>query len=187
VLAVQRSLSKRSDPSTGQGYVKIDAIQPPQAASLFIRSHFNAAIAKQLAAGKMTGAVAARFRADVANVPDSFFTKLRVASEFGTYAGGPDGPGKELVPPIGVPDFLVCENAGAALSCQDLNGDQHVPLGAGSTWHKEPQTRVQRHHVNATSGSRRASASQRRSTGSSSTSRSQPHPQPQLQRAARRG
>jgi hypothetical protein len=80
VLAVQRSLSKRSDPSTGQGYVKIDAIQPPQAASLFIRSHFNAVIAKQLAAGKMTGAVAARFRADVANVPDSFFTKLRVAS-----------------------------------------------------------------------------------------------------------
>jgi hypothetical protein len=116
---------------SGQHYMRIDAIQPPQARSLFSRTHFNAAISQQLAAGKITAAVAARFRADVARVPDSFFTELRLASNFVTYGAGQDGTGRELVPPIGIPSLLVCEDAGPALTCQDLNGDQHAPVGAG--------------------------------------------------------
>jgi hypothetical protein len=34
------------------------------------------------------------------------------------------------VPPAGVPEFLVCEDA-TALSCQDLNGDHAAQVGAG--------------------------------------------------------
>ncbi len=115
---------------SGQHYMKFDAIQSP-AVLAFSRVHLNAAITQQLAAGNITPAAAARYRADVARVPDSFFTEMRLAGRFGTYGVGEDGPRGELVPPIGIPTLLVCENAGSALSCQDLNGDQRAPVGAG--------------------------------------------------------
>lgn len=111
---------------SGQRYMQIDALKLPEPGSVFSRAHFNAAITQRLAAGKMTAALATRFRADVAAVPASFFTELRLISRFGTFGGG-----LGRVPPIGIPEFLVCENAAAALSCQDLNGDQHAPVGAG--------------------------------------------------------
>jgi hypothetical protein len=114
---------------SGQQYSLIDAIRGPVAVT---RAKFTAAIAGALAAGKISGPEAARFRADLAAVPDSFFRKFEVASRFGTYSGdGETGNGRTPVPPPGVPEFLACENAGTALSCQDLNGDNAAPVGAG--------------------------------------------------------
>jgi hypothetical protein len=113
----------------GQRYSLEDAIRGPVALT---RARFTAGIAQALAAGTISAAQAARFRADLAAVPDSFFGKYEVASRFGTYSGGGEGKnGRTMVPPPGVPEFLVCENAARALSCQDLNGDNAAPIGAG--------------------------------------------------------
>jgi hypothetical protein len=80
----------------------------------------------------MSAMNAAKFRADLARVPDTFFTEYRLASRFGTYGdGSTNSRGQSLVPPAGEPNILVCEDAGRALSCRDLNGDQHAPIGAG--------------------------------------------------------
>jgi hypothetical protein len=132
----------------GRRYMKIDAIRPPAFGSEFSRARFTAAITQQLAAERISAAQAARFRDDLARVPDGLFTKLRLASHFGTYGGGPDANGRQLVPPAGVPEFLVCQDAGPALSCQDLNGDLHAPAGAGvymaeptSDWRPAPPRR----------------------------------------------
>ena len=114
---------------SGQRYALIDAIQPP---TTLTRAGVLTDISRELAAGKLSPAAAARQRADVAAVPDSFFREWQLASRFGTYGGGVQGPdGRTLVPPSGVPEFLVCEDAGAALSCQDLSGDRAAPVGAG--------------------------------------------------------
>jgi len=96
------------------------------------RAEALAGISRELAAGRLSAVAGARLRADVAAVPDSFFRELQLASRFGVYGGGGEGPdGRTLVPPPGVPEFLVCEDAGSALSCQDLNGDSAAPVGAG--------------------------------------------------------
>ena len=114
---------------SGQRYSLIDAIRPPVTLT---RAKFTASIAQALAAGKISSAQAARFSADLAAVPDSFFHKYEFASRFGTYGGGGDlGNGRTLAPPLGVPEFLVCEDAAGALNCQDLNGDATAPVGAG--------------------------------------------------------
>jgi hypothetical protein len=114
---------------SGQRYSLIDAIRAPVAVT---RAKLTAAAAHALAAGKISSAEAARFRADLGAVADSFFRKFEVASRFGTYGGGGETRnGRTLVPPLGVPEFVVCENAGTALNCQDLNGDNAAPVGAG--------------------------------------------------------
>jgi hypothetical protein len=113
---------------SGQAYTRIDTISPP-AGSAFTRGHVLSYITKQLAAGKMTAAQAARFRADLARVRDSFFPKYRLVSRYGTYGSG-EQTGKKAVPPAGVATFLICQSTGQTLSCQDLNGDQNVPTGA---------------------------------------------------------
>ena len=114
---------------SGQRYTLIDAIRPP---IILTRAKLSAAIAQARAAGSISSSQAARFKADLAAVPDSFFREYRLASRFGTYGGGGDiGNGRTLVPPAGVPEFLVCENGGTALNCQDLNGDAAAPVGAG--------------------------------------------------------
>ena len=73
---------------TGLPYPKIDAIRPPPPSSVFSRAGFENAISKALAARTMTAAQAAQFRADVARVPDSFFTEFRLAGQYGTYGTG---------------------------------------------------------------------------------------------------
>jgi hypothetical protein len=114
---------------SGQRYYRVDAIEPP---GTLTRAKFTAAMSQDLAAGKMSSAQAAKFKADLAAVPDSFFRKFDLASRFGTYgAVGEMGNGRTLAPPPGVPGYLVCENAGSALSCQNLNGDTAAPVGAG--------------------------------------------------------
>lgn len=129
---------------SGQLYARIDAIHPP--VSGFTRVALLRYIAGRRVAGTMTAAQAARFRADLAAVPNSFFTKYQLGSRYGTYGGGGEtGNGRTLVPPPGVPEFLVCETTGAGLSCQDLNGDASAPIGAGvyqaipaRDWHLAP-------------------------------------------------
>lgn len=123
----------------GQLYTKIDTIHQPNPASVFTRVNFLRA------ARKLPPAQAAKLRHDLSRVPDSFFIELRLASRYGTYGAG--GPGQR-VPPPGVPEFLVCEQVGSALSCQDLNGDEHAPVGAGvysaqpaSDWRLAPPQR----------------------------------------------
>jgi hypothetical protein len=118
---------------TGNGlaYTKIGAIPAP-AGSSFSRERFLSFIAAAVAHGKMSATHAARFRADLARVPDSFFTEYRVASRYGTYSSGASNSrGQPLVPPPGEPNLLVCETASPGLSCQDLNGDLAAPIGAG--------------------------------------------------------
>ena len=131
---------------SGQRYRRIDVIRPPSSLS---RAKLSGYIARQVAAGKMGRAEAAKFRADLAVVPDSFFRKYQLASRFGTYGGGGVlGNGGTRVPPTGVPEFLACEKARAGLSCQDLNGDQAAPVGAGvymadpaANWRPAPPNR----------------------------------------------
>jgi hypothetical protein len=112
---------------SGQRYMRIDSVQLSGPASFFTRVHFRSAIATALAKHQISSAQAARFRADVAAVPDSFFPEFRLAMRYQTISGGGNG----RVPPPGIPQWLVCQNAGAGLSCADLNGDEHAPVGAG--------------------------------------------------------
>jgi hypothetical protein len=117
---------------TGLPYDKIDAIPAPPSNSVFSRAGFTKAITKALAARTMTVAQAARFRADLARVPDGFFTELRLAGRYGTYGSESDTTdGTTRVPPASQPATLVCQDAGPALSCRDLNGDADAPVGAG--------------------------------------------------------
>ena len=116
--------------STAQLYTRIDSIRPP--AHGFTRQALLAYIAHRRKAGAMTIAQAARFRADIAAVPDSLFSEYTFATRYGTYgAGGETRHGLTLVPPPGIPSLLVCQTAGPTLSCQNLNGDAHAPIGAG--------------------------------------------------------
>jgi hypothetical protein len=116
----------------GLPYQRIDAIPAPPSNTVFSRVGFTKAIAKALAARTMTVAQAARFRADLARVPDGFFTELRLAGQYGTYgSGGETKNGKTRVPPVGQSATLVCTDAGRGLSCEDLNGDATAPVGAG--------------------------------------------------------
>ena len=116
--------------SAGQTYTRIDRIRAP--AARFTRNRVLAAIATARAQGRMTAAQAARFRGDVAAVPDSFFAEFELASRYATYStGSPNGNGRTLAPPSGIPQFLACERVQAGLSCQNLNGDEHAPIGAG--------------------------------------------------------
>jgi len=130
----------------GQRYSLIDAIRGPVTLT---RAKVNAGIAQALTAGNINSAQATRLRTDLAAVSDSFFRKFELASRFGTYGGAGDvGNGRMLVPPPGIPGFLVCENDGSALICRDLNGDTAAPIGAGvyvaeptAAWRPAPQKR----------------------------------------------
>jgi hypothetical protein len=114
----------------GQPYTRIDVIHPP--AKGFTRAALLKYVARRLAAGAMTAAQAKRFRADLAAVPNSFFTEYAIATRYGTYATRGETPsGRYVLPPKGIPALLVCEKTTAGLSCQDLNGDEHVPIGGG--------------------------------------------------------
>lgn len=111
----------------GQIYTWIDTIQQPGPANVWTRKNFLKAIAKALAGHRLTAAQAARIRRDIGRVPDSFFSEMRVATRYQTFGGGP----VDRVPPAGVPEFLICQQVGRALSCRNLNGDEQAPLGAG--------------------------------------------------------
>jgi hypothetical protein len=117
---------------TGLPYRKIDAISAPPSNSALSRPGLTRAIAKALAARRMTAAQAARFHDDLAHVPDGFFTELRLAGQYGTYGtGGETKNGRTRVPPVGQPATLVCTDAGRGLSCHNLPGYTDAPVGEG--------------------------------------------------------
>jgi hypothetical protein len=111
---------------SGQQYRFVDRVRFPSRVNMITRAVFVKGIAHGQATHRITSAVAARLRADVAAVPDSFFTEFRLALHYATVSTG-----NGRVPPPGVPEFLVCRNSGSTLSCQNLNGDSHAPIGAG--------------------------------------------------------
>jgi hypothetical protein len=116
----------------GLPYTKIDTIHARPRNSILSRAGFERAISKGLAARTMTEVQAAQIRSDLARVPDSFFTEMRLANRYGTYgAGGPTRHGKVLVPPAGQPTMLVCNQTAARINCQNINGDTAAPIGAG--------------------------------------------------------
>ena len=128
----------------GQRYTRIDTLHQPGPADLWTRANLLRATEKALADHRLNAAEAAKIRRDIARVPESFFAEMRVAMRFGTYGGGTTN----RVPPPGVPEFLVCEQARSGLSCQNLNGDRAAPIGAGvymaqpaSDWRPAPPER----------------------------------------------
>lgn len=127
---------------SGQQYRFVDRVQLPGRLSMITRAGFVSAIAHSQATHRLTSVQAARLSSDLAAVPDSFFAEFRVALRYATVSGG-----NGRVPPRGVPAFLVCQDSGSTLSCQNLNGDSHAPIGAGiygavpaSDWRPAPRT-----------------------------------------------
>jgi hypothetical protein len=116
--------------SSAELYSLTDKIRPPFRG--FTRHSLLAYIADRRAARDISLAQAARFRADVAAVPDSFFTEFALESRYGTYSlGGETRNGLTLAPPPGTPPVVVCEPRFRGLTCQNLNGDDRAPVGAG--------------------------------------------------------
>ena len=111
---------------SGQRYNLIDSVQLPGRLGRINRAGFINAIALGEARHRLTSAAATILRADVASVPNSFFAEFRLAAHYATIGGA-----SNRVPPPGVPEFLVCQDSGSTLSCQNLNGDTHAPVGAG--------------------------------------------------------
>jgi len=105
---------------------------PPPAATLVNRAFFLTHIARAVSNKTLSAAHAATLRVDLARVPDSFFVEYQLASRFGTYGTDTSNSrGQNLIPPADEPNILVCENAGHALDCRNLNGDLNAPIGAG--------------------------------------------------------
>lgn len=108
---------------TGQIYARVDGVAAP---SEFTRAGLTAALLRAAERGQVTPAAEQRIRSDLAAVSNGFLARLNELMRFGTTGGG-----ETRVPPPGVPMWVVCQPAGAALDCQDLNGDEHVAVGAG--------------------------------------------------------
>ena len=127
---------------SGQQYRFVDRVRFPGRVNMITRASFVKGIAHEQATHRLTSAVAARLRADIAGVPDSFFAEFRLALHYATVSTD-----NGRVPPPGVPEFLVCQGSGTTLSCQNLNGDSHSPIGAGiygavpaRDWRPNPHT-----------------------------------------------
>jgi hypothetical protein len=114
----------------GRPYSSVDTIRAPSDV-LYERRSMLAAAAKAAHSGRIRPARARQLRGDIAAVPDRFFAAMRALARFGSYGAGQiNARGQELVPPVGVPEFLVCRPAGRALACRDLNGDPAAPVGS---------------------------------------------------------
>lgn len=110
---------------SGQRYTLIDHVFSNPTVT---RPMMLAAIRRGLQAGQISPTGAARLDADIAAISDDFIARFNVMAHFGTYTDGVSGG---RVPPVGVPSLLVCQNAGTALSCRDMNGDDSAPVGGG--------------------------------------------------------
>lgn len=112
----------------GQHYTLIDHVwsNPP-----ITRGGMLASIRRERRAGRLSAARAQRLEADIAAISDDFIARFNVMTHFGTLSTGLGSGGSHRVPPLGVPSVLVCQTAGRALSCRDLNGDASAPVGGG--------------------------------------------------------
>jgi len=135
----------------GLTYVRLGSVRRPQHVSLFTRRSFLAHVNAARAQGRISAVDSARLRADIAAVPDSFFTMMTFTADYGGFGVmSRTTAGKALVPPAGTPAFLVCQDATAGgLSCRSLNGETNAPVGAGvygvnhtrRPWHPVATTR----------------------------------------------
>ena len=111
---------------SGQRYTLVDHVfsNPTITRALML-----GAIRQERRAGQISASGAERLDADIAAVSDEFIARFNVMMHFGTFSTS-FGSGSK-VPPVGVPSLLVCESAGTALSCRDMNGDDSAPVGGG--------------------------------------------------------
>lgn len=112
----------------GQRYALIDHVWSDPTLT---RTQMLAAVRKERRAGQISAAGAQRLDADIAAISDAFIAQFNLMAHFGTYSVSFGSTGTGRVPPVGVPSLLVCETAGPALSCRDMNGDDSAPVGAG--------------------------------------------------------
>lgn len=110
---------------SGVRYQLLDHVESNGAGNL-TRPALDAAIREARARGQITAAMARQFDRDLAAVSDTFLARLRTLFQYGTLSTS-----LTRVPPAGVPVLIVCEPAGRALSCQDLNGDANADVGSG--------------------------------------------------------
>jgi hypothetical protein len=98
-------------------------------------------------AGRIAPETAARVRREIAAVGDEFFEKFNILLTFRSVAS-PRGtrPGYVRVPPVGVPQFAICEPDDDRFRCRSLSAAVDVPVGApvyglreGPDWVERPQ------------------------------------------------
>jgi len=96
------------------------------------RRYMLGALRKEVRQGHLSVQGEKRLEQDIAAVSDQFVARFNDMMRFGTFSTSltPTGSGAR-VPPTGVPSLLVCESAGAALRCRDMNGDDSAPVGGG--------------------------------------------------------
>lgn len=114
---------------TGQRYMLLDHVWAPNPP--LSRTRMQAALRQERRQGQLSAQAAERLDADLAAVSDRFLASLNVMFRFGTFSTNLPSRGRPRVPPSGVPALLVCEPAGPALSCRDMNGDDSAPVGGG--------------------------------------------------------
>jgi hypothetical protein len=115
----------------GQRYELLDHVQSNGSQNL-TRGRMQSALAQERRSGRLTAAGARRLAADIAALSDSDLAGLRALWRFGMMSTGPViVGGRAVAPPPSVPALIVCQNAGTALSCRDLNGDDNAPIGSG--------------------------------------------------------
>ena len=134
----------------GRPYTNEGPITDPNPPSLFTRSSMLSHLNQALANGEISASMARRLTLEIDAAPESFFTELQSISGYGSLSGGTDEGPHARVPPPGVPSYLACQQAGIELRCQDLNGDQAVPVGTAvysadptSDWRPAPPQRAE--------------------------------------------
>jgi hypothetical protein len=96
------------------------------------RSSMLAALRKEVRQGQISAQGAKRIQDDTAAVSDQFLARFNEMMHYGTYSTSLTPTGSRArVPPAGVPSLLVCESAGSALRCRDMNGDDSAAIGSG--------------------------------------------------------
>jgi hypothetical protein len=106
--------------------------------------------------GRLTADAARRFRNDLDAVGDDYLRALNFLFTIETRGSSepvPGHPDLELVPPRGVPLWIVCnKSVSGGLRCHDLAGAVGVPVGApvyllhrGPDWVAVPHARPQQH------------------------------------------
>jgi hypothetical protein len=114
---------------SGQRYMLTDHV--PSAPTL-TRKSMLAALDKEVRQGRLSAQGAMRLDADLAAVSDEFLARFNEMMHFGSYSVGFTSTGTQArVPPAGVPSLVICESAGAALRCRDMNGDDSAAVGSG--------------------------------------------------------
>jgi len=115
---------------SGQRYSLIDHVWSP--GPRLTRSYMLGALRKEVRKGQISAQDEKRLEDDIAAVSDDFLARFSDMMRFGTFSTSFSSTGAQArVPPAGVPSLLVCESAGTALRCRDMNGDDSAAVGSG--------------------------------------------------------